>query len=421
MLKKLHLSLLITALGTPVFAADLFIDNAKIVTNTVLGTVDNADIIVRDGRIATIGEGLTAPRGATVINGKGQWVTPGIFTPFARMGLVEIGLEAATNDIHADKSETSVSDLASDSFNPKAPALAVTRVEGITHAAIAPGAGKTIFGGIGFIANTTGGFDSVVKDNAFVYVQMGEGGARLAGGSRAASFSQLRAALDDANAYPSRYDSPSDGDTLSRRDASALAKAARGGMPIMIWADRAADMLKIVELKADYDQLDIIIVGATDGWLIADQIAAANIKVMIDPHENLPSSFDAVGSRLDNVLLLDAAGVDYAIMSRTQDPSHNSRVLPQHAGNAVGSGLEWNKAFAAISSTPARWFGLDEGTLKTGSDTLVIWDGDPLEVVVSPTHMVIDGNLQAMESRQTKLRDRYNPTATDSRPFKYRE
>jgi len=340
--------------------------------------------------------------------------------PFSRMGLVEISLEAATNDISADTSQTSVSDSAVDSFNPKVPAIAATRVEGITHVAITPGAGKSIFGGLGLIANTSGTFKSVETPDAFVFVQLGETGARLAGGSRAASFSQLRAALDDAGAYPSRYDAPTDGDTLSRRDASALFKAARGQMPLVIQADRAADLLRLIDIKKDYGALDIIVIGASEAWMVADEIKAAGLKVMVDPHENLPSSFDAVGARADSTVLLDRAGVDFAIMNRSQDLGHNGRVLPQHAGNAVGYGLSWDKAFAAISSTPARWFGQDMGELKTGSDTFVVWDGDPLEVTVSPNYIVINGQEQSLESRQTKLRDRYNPSREDDRPHKYR-
>jgi imidazolonepropionase-like amidohydrolase len=95
--------------------------------------------------------------------------------------------------------------------------------------------------------------------------------------------------------------------------------------------------------------------------------------------------------------------------------------LTQHAGNAVGNGLSWDKAFAAITATPARWFGLGKATAERGqAATLVIWDGDPLDVTSAPTAMWIDGKAQSLESRMTALRDRYNPTNTDTRPHKYR-
>lgn len=420
--KTLSVSMLALIMGAtvlPVAAQDMFIKDATVVTNTG-AIIENGDIVIQGGKTARIGNDLTAPAGITAMDGTGKWVTPGLFAPFSQIGLVEISLEASTNDVSANDSATSVSDMASDSFNPKTPVMGNTRVEGITHILAVPGAGQNIFGGTGLVANTSGDFDSVENDAAFIFVELGEGGARTAGGSRAAALSQLRAALDDAAAYPARYDGPEDGDMLSRRDAAALFKAARGQMPILIEADRASDLLKIIDLKKDYN-LDVIIVGAAEGWVVAEELAAAKIKVMVDPQENLPRSFDAVGSRIDNIVLLDNAGVDYAVMTRSADLSHNVRVLSQHAGNAVGEGLSWDKAFAAISSTPARWFGTNGGTLTAGQDsTLVVWDGDPLEVTTGAEQVYINGQPQSMQSRQTMLRDRYNPLNTDTRPHKYR-
>lgn len=364
---------------------------------------------------------MTAPAGAEIIEAQGQWVTPGLFAPLAQVGLVEIGLEAATNDTRAAKAATSVSDRGVDSFNPHSPVIDITRVGGITHAAIAPSASHNIFGGLGFVANTSGDLDSVSDKIAFVFVQMGERGANLAGGSRSAAMSQLRAALDDAVGYPARYDGPTDGDTLPRRDAAALAPAARGQMPLVIAADRASDLLKIIDLKKDYGGLDIIIAGAAEGWMVADALEDNFIRVMIDPLENLPNSFDRVGSRLDNAKLLQDAGVEFAFVTRSAGLSHNIRVLNQHAGNAVSAGLDWDAAFRAISSTPAKWFNSRSGELTQGREaTVVVWDGDPLEVTSRPTWMMIEGEAQSLESRQTKLRDRYNPTTGETKPHKYR-
>lgn len=410
------------ALGTalPATAQDILIKDAKVVTNGAAGIIDGGDVLIRGGKIVEIGADISAPTGVETMDGAGKWVTPGLFAPFSTLGLVEISAEARTNDVSASEAATSVSNLAADSFNPKTPIIGNTRLEGITHFVSAPGTGKNIFGGIGLVANTSGDFDSIVTDKAFIYVSLGERGADTAGGSRAASMSQLRAALDDAGAYPSRYDGPKDGDALSRRDAAALYSAARGQLPILIGADRAIDLLNIIKLKKDFG-LDVIVVGAAEGWMVANDLKSAGIKVMVDPQENLPSNFDMVGARLDNIVLLDGAGVDYAIMTRSADLSHNVRVLSQHAGNAVGAGLSWDKAFAAISSTPARWFKTKSGRLETGTAaSLVVWDGDPLEVTTGATAVYINGEAQEMRSRQSALRDRYNPTKTDTLPHKYR-
>lgn len=422
LIKSLSIALLLSASALPAAAQDMFISNAKVVSNTASGILENQDIIVRNGKITQIGTDLTAPEDVEVIDANNRWVTPGLIAPFSRLGLMDIGGEDVTNDTSSSESETSVSELASDSFNPKSVFIANTRRMGITHAVISPSAaGNSIFGGTGAVVNLSGEYDSVEKPRAFVFVQLGESGTQRAGGSRAAALQQFRAALDDAGAYPSRYDGPEDGDALSRQDASALFKASRGQMPFLISANRAQDMLNIIKLKKDYGRLDIIILGAAEAWKIADELAAADIKVMVDPHDNLPDSFDSVEARLDNVVLLDTAGVDYAITNASALGIQRPATLSQHAGNAVGNGLDWEKAFAAITSTPAKWFGLGSASLSQGSDaTLVVWDGDPLNVTSAPTDMFINGERQSLKSRQTALRDRYNPTSNDTRLHKYR-
>lgn len=422
MIKSLTTALILSTIATTALAQDYFISDAKLVTNTSQGIVEKADIIIRDGKVDQVGTGLIAPANTEVINADGRWVTPGLIAPFSRLGLMDIGGEDVTNDTSSGESKTSVSELASDSYNPKSVFIANTRRMGVTHAVISPNAaGMSIFGGTGAVVNLSGEYDSVEKPAAFVYIELGENGTRRAGGSRAAALQQLRAALDDAGAYPGRFKGPDDGDALNRQDASALFKAARGQMPLMISANRGIDMLNIIKLKNDYRSLDIIILGAAEAWKVADELAAANIKVMVDPHDNLPSSFDSVEARLDNVVLLDKAGVDYVITNASALGIQRAATLAQHAGNAVGNGLEWDKAFAAITSTPAKWFGLKGGSTAKGSDaTLVIWDGDPLDVASAPIYMLISGERQSLESRQTALRNRYNPTSNDTRLHKYR-
>lgn len=421
-LKTLTATLLLSTTAMPVAAQNYFISNAKLVTNSADGIVEDADIVIRNGKIAQIGTSLVAPADATLIQADGKWVTPGIIAPFSQLGLVDVSAEDAANDIRSENSHTSISELASDSFNPKAAAIANTRRVGITHAVISPrAAGESIFGGTGLVANLSGEFDSIEKEQAFIFIQLGGSGTNLSGGSRASTFRQLRAALDDASAYPARYTGPEDGDALSRQDAAALFKAARGQMPLIIASNRASELLKIIELKKEYGSLDIIILGAAEGWKVAEQLADAKIKVMVDPHDNLPSSFDRVEARLDNVVLLDGAGVNYAITNAGALGVSKPVTLTQHAGNAVGNGLDWNKAFAAITQTPAEWFDLPNTQVIAGqSATLVVWDGDPLNVTSAPTMMLIDGENQSLKSRQTALRDRYNPTREDSRPHKYR-
>ena len=410
-MRTLFLTTAVFALSSPAFAQTYFVDDATVVAAN--GTQSKTDVIVVDGVIQGRGARLSAPDGATTITG--GWVTPGLFAPMSSLGMTDIGSSGPGNDVSSESSETNVSEHAADSFNPRSVHIGNVRQSGITHAVIAPrSSGNSIFAGTGAIISLTGEFDSVLDSEAFVMVDMGETGTVRAGGSRAAAMSQLRAAIEDAESFFKRYADQSDGgDVLSRQDARAFSRAVRGDIPLIIRVNRAADIMRLIDLKSENRNLDIIITGAAEAWEIADEIASANIRVIFDPLQNLPDSFESVGSRLDNVAFLEKAGVDFAISNLSALGVTKPATLAQHAGAAVVEGLRWDQAFKAISSVPASWFGIDE-------KSIVVWDGDPLEVTSAPLAMSIKGEAQSMTSRQKALRDRYNPTIQDGGVHKYR-
>jgi len=186
-------------------------------------------------------------------------------------------------------------------------------------------------------------------------------------------------------------------------------------------AHRASDLRNIISLKDDYRNLDIIIVGATEGWLAASELAEADIPVIIDPFDNLPASFESLGATGRNAERLIDAGVQTAF-AHLGDNGHQARLALQVAGNAVANGVDHSDALAAITSVPADIFGLrGTGTIVRGADAhIVVWDGDPLQVTTSPQAVIINGQLQLLESRQTKLRDRYlSLSSGDEKPFSY--
>ena len=400
---------------SPAFAQTLFLDDATVIAPN--GMERTADIIMNDGQITAIGDALTAPDGAEVMTG--LWVSPGLIASRSTLGLVDVGAESATNDISANTDLASASLQAADSFNPRAAHVANARRRGVMYAAIVPNpTGDTIFGGTGLVASLDGSDDSILDGAAFVHVALGETGARLAGGSRAAAMAQLRGALADIRRDFLTQD---EGDVLRRRDAQALRRVLAGRIPLMVSASRASDLLSLVALKADFANLDIIVIGAEEAHLVVAQIADAGIKVIVDPFENLPSSFDSLNASYYNVLFLEAAGVDYAIGGLSGLGVVKAGGLAQHAGNAVGHGLPRSAALEAILGTPARWFGVDLGNIRAGNvASLVVWDGDPLEASSAPVAMYKDGEALSLESRMTALRDRYNPLAEDDRPYKYR-
>ena len=398
------------------------ITNAKAWTGTARGLIDGATIIIVDGQIAEVRTNSTAlPSGAIIIDAQDNWVTPGIISPFSRVGLVEVSAESTTNDISGGSSPYSVALKAADGFNPMASTIPVTRLEGVTRLVVAPNAGDDIFAGRGLTANTSGQPDSIMDDDSFVYVRMGEGGAGIAGGSRPAAWARFRAALSDARSFPARYLAHNEGDALTRVDAQALGPASRGEQRILVEVHRASDILTLIEFAQRAPELNLVLVGADEGWMVAEQLAAARIPVILDPFQNLPASFEQLGATAENAARLIDAGVITAF-AHMGDNSHQSRLVVQSAGNAVANGVSHDNALAAITIVPAIIFGMDGlGSIEPGSiGDVVIWDGDPLEVMSAPTHVFIDGEPQSMESRQTRLRDRYLGLDPGDLPYAYK-
>jgi imidazolonepropionase-like amidohydrolase len=193
--------------------------------------------------------------------------------------------------------------------------------------------------------------------------------------------------------------------------AAALAPFARGQGLLLVHVESAADIRRLIRFKRANPSLRIAIQGGGEGWQVAEELEAARIPVILDNVlTNLPSSFEQLSARLDNAALLHAAGVQIAIAPSAGD-AQQARLVLQLAGNAVANGLPWDAAFAAISRTPAEIFGAANiGRLERNYlADVVIWDGDPLEVQSAPTAVFIEGVEQPLVSRQTRLRDRYNP------------
>lgn len=398
--------------ASPAFAQATLIKGGRVVTNNG-AILERGDVLIVDGKVAAVGASLTAPGGARVIDASGKWVTPGAFAAMSEVGLSEISGSGAPNDANVSGEVVSAAADAARAFDPMVTAIAVTRIEGVTRAAIAPSAAGTVFAGRGALVSLDGTPDSVFKPRAFQSLELGETGASRTGGSRAALWPVLEAALRDAREYPARYRSGQGGAVLSEIDAQALQPFARGEGLFLVHIESASDIRELLRFKRANPALKFAIHGGAEAWMVADELAAARVPVIIDPLVNLPDRFERLAARLDNAALLNKAGVVFAIAPGPGSvDAHQARLVLQLAGNAVANGLPWDAAFAAVSKTPADIFGVGGqlGTLAPGRTAdVVVWDGDPLQVASAPTAVFIAGREMPLTSRQTRLRDRYNP------------
>lgn len=409
------LAALVLALSAPatVAAETLLIRDGRVVTNTAAGLIENGDVLIVDGRIAAVGANIAAPSGARVIDAGGRYVTPGAFAAMSELGLSEISGSGAPNDASVEGELVSAAADASRAFDPAVSAVAVTRLEGVTRAAIAPSGTATMFGGRGALVAMNGADDSIFRERAFMVVELGETGAERTGSSRAALWPAFEAALRDAREYPARYRSGQGGAVLNELDAQALQPFANGQGLFLARMESAADIRRLIAFKQRNPQLRFVIHGGAEAWQVADELVRAQIPMLLDPLSNLPDRFERLSARLDNAALLHRAGVSFAIApAPSAVDAHQARLALQLAGNAVANGLPWDAAFAAVTRGPADAFGVGNrlGRLERGyAADVVIWDGDPLEVMSAPTTVLIEGEEQPLVSRQTRLRDRYNP------------
>jgi imidazolonepropionase-like amidohydrolase len=188
-------------------------------------------------------------------------------------------------------------------------------------------------------------------------------------------------------------------------DLEALLPVLRGELPLIAFANRRSDIETALRIGREF-KLKLILAGAQEGWMLAREIAAAGVPVLVQPLDNIPS-YDALGVRYENAAALAKAGVKVALL---ETDTHNARNLRQQAGNAVSYGMTWDQALRAVTLSPAEIFGVDDryGSLAPGKvANVVVWAGDPFEFATGVEHVFIRGREIPLKSRQTELLDRY--------------
>jgi imidazolonepropionase-like amidohydrolase len=368
-------------------------------------------ILVTDGQISAVGEGLAVPAGYEIIAAAGKVITPGLIESYSQLTIKEIGGEASTVD-------SEVVDYASGpafdvryAINPEATAVAVNRRDGVTRAVVAPQPGNDPLAGWAVTIRLTD-VEPLVNTEIALFGALGANAAAFTGGSRSALIQRLRRGLEQARSYsPSRYQ-PGPGD-YNHQDLAALQRFLKADVPLVLEAHRAVEIREALVLAEDFE-LELIVLGGTEAWKVRDQLAAQRVPVVVNVLANLPGNFERLGARLDNAALLDQAGVQVLF---TGGETQNVRWLRQAAGNAVANGMPWAAALRAVTQSPGSvWsFPSGTGTLAKGAPAdLVIWNGDPFELSSWPEQVMIDGEWQSLESRQTRLYERYKDLSDEN-------
>ncbi|MFO7339039.1 MAG: amidohydrolase family protein [Lysobacteraceae bacterium] len=399
--------LLAAGLGCAAGAAaqDLLIRNATVHTAGPQGTLRGADVLVQGGVIRAVGPGLAAPAGVPVVEAQGKPLTPALFGGISGIGLEEVSGEAPTVDMAVSLKDQPVRpefDVTL-AYNPASVLVPVARMEGIGFTLLAADAGGAFVAGQGGVVRLDGSADPVGP--RMLFVRLGAGASDLSGKSRAAQWMLLDQLVAEARG---KVPADSPHALLTPAGRAVLARYLAGQGRIMVKVDRAADIRQLLRW-AQREQVRIAIAGGAEAWQLASELARARVPVFVDPLANLPANFDQIGATARNAALLHAAGVEVGF-TQGGDASHNARKVRQLAGNAVAHGLPWEAALAGLTRVPAQAAGVDDrlGTIAPGRTAdLVLWTGDPLDVINTAEQVWLGGRAMPMRSRQTELRDRY--------------
>jgi imidazolonepropionase-like amidohydrolase len=366
------------ALAPRARASTLTLSNARILLGD--GTEVRGGISVENGRVTAVGPAVTGGEDL-----RGGVLYPGVYLSGAPLGLWEVDLEAGTHD-DTEAGGTNVPQArVIDAYNPRSAVIDVCRTGGILGALVTPSGG--LLAGQAAWMRTFGDTvaDALIAAPAGLCFGLGASGKGGPGGptSRMGVAMAIRDLLE-ANPAPvvpapakgKKAKEPPKEEKPPTGYQAALHALRRRETKAIFAAERASDLLVAIELAAAYD-LDAVILGGAEAHLVAKELAAAKIPVLLGAVTTQPSSFDTLNACYENAARLHAAGVPFAF--RVGGP-HNARDLTTEAGIAVAYGLPWSAAIAALTGNGPGFWNLKVGQLHPGFEaSFVLTDGDPLQ------------------------------------------
>ena len=377
--------------------------------------IDNATVLIVNGRIAAVGPSVQVPAGARQINATGKWVTPGFINASTTLGVAEITLSAGQVDNSATgQKAVAASFRVWEGFNPAAAFLPPARKLGITTVGVLPGRGL-VQGQAAAIDLLDGSLaDMLVKGPIAMTADLSN--ANSTDGARGEAIAHLRELLRDARSYNTRrvqYDANQSRDLVaSRADLEALVPVVTGTLPLWIIADRASDIEAALALGREFTPMKIGILSGAEAWLVADKLAAARVPVFVGAMNNIPGSFNTLNARQENAGLLRARNANVILVGNGAGDAGGFNVgnLRYDAGNAVAYGMKWDDALRAVTLAPAEAMGIADrvGSLAVGKvANVVVWSGDPFEFATIAEHVLVRGVESSRPTREDELTDRY--------------
>ncbi|MET0692818.1 MAG: amidohydrolase [Propionibacteriaceae bacterium] len=362
--------------------------------------LDTGTVLIQGGKITAIGPDVEVPPGVTTIDAHGQWVLPGFVEAHAHVGVHEEGNGWAGQDTNELTDPVGARFRALDAINPADEGFRDALAGGITAAVVKPGSGNPI-GGQTVAVKTWGRMvdEMVFAQPCSVKSALGENPKRVYGEKKQTPSTRLGVAAVIRDAFRAaqdyqlrRDDATREGKPFERNsDSEVLAAVLEGDIPWCQHTHRADDIATAIRL-ADEFGYRLVINHGTEGHLLGDVLAERNIPVIIGPLFTSRSKVEVNLRDLRNPGLLARAGVKIALT--TDHPVVPINFLIYQAILSVKEGLDRETALRSVTINPAEMLGLDDrvGSLEIGKDgDVVIWDGDPLEIMSRARTVLIEG------------------------------
>jgi imidazolonepropionase-like amidohydrolase len=380
--------------------------------------LNNTSIEIKEGKITAIGSNITPSAGATVADAKGKHVYPGLILSNSNLGLIEINSIRATADA-SEIGEYNPSIRSLVAYNTDSKVINTLKSNGITHANIVP-EGGTISGSSSVVQLDAWNWEDAAyaSDNAMhmnipalfnrpnrFAAFMGQQGPQQDPIKRGLEqIEEIKSFFREANVYLNQ---------TQHASTNLKFEAVRGlfskKQKLFIHCDVVREILAAIDFKNEFG-FDIVLVGASESYQVADLLKKNNIPVVLSQMHALPTlADDAVDLPYQLPALLHKAGVLFAI--NDEDGQHRGKNLPFNAGTAAAYGLPKEDALAAITLNPAKILGIANrtGSLEVGKDAnIVISEGDILDMRSSNISFVmIEGRIASLTDKHKQLYERY--------------
>jgi imidazolonepropionase-like amidohydrolase len=366
--------------------------------------IDGGTVLVRDGKIAAVGDSIAIPDGAETVDVAGSWVLPGFIEAHGHVGVSEEAEGWAGQDTNEMTEPVTAHVRAIDAINPAEMGFRDAIGGGVLAVNVNPGSGNPIGGQTVALKCWGRTVDQMaLREPSGMKSALGENPKRVYGekkqqpSTRLGTAAVIRGALVDATNYLQKIEAEERKPESERKPVDrdlkleALGRVLRREIPWRQHCHRADDIATALRI-ADEFGYELVIDHGTEAHLLADIIAARGVPVIIGPLLTSRSKVELRNRSMANPGKLARAGVTIAIT--TDHPVVPINFLAHQAALAVKDGLDRQTALEALTINPARIVGIDDrlGSIEVGKDAdLAIWSGDPLDLLSRVERAFIDG------------------------------